>query len=433
MRSKPLRTLLKSIALLLILPTPALPQSENQDALKFLDEVLAKYTSATTYHIEAIIESRSSSELSNSWSKKFFTAYEAPGKRYRFEARSTQGAGSVISDGTTEWEYRPFYEEYKTQPAGTFGHPFQKGPVWQDVSIEVEAYSLRTNFGLVGSNLKSAHFLAPETIKMDGRSIPCIVIQFNSQDERNPDSGADRSKRTTTLWIEKKNHVIVKNLLVYDAFVPWAGDRPVPGARPIHNESTTIYPVVTLDEPIADSVFTFSPPATAKIVTTLTDPGTAFSAYSPQTRKVPDMAGTALPEITLHALDGSSFSPTSLRGHPVLIDMWATWCGPCLVQMPSLDRIFKATKNTGLVVLGVDQDKDPQDAADYLHRKNFTWANYHADAKGLHLAHSGIPFYVLIDAEGKILYAHTGADDEQGLEDAIKNLGPEFKASLDKQ
>lgn len=99
--------------------------------------------------------------------------------------------------------------------------------------------------------------------------------------------------------------------------------------------------------------------------------------------------------------------------------------------MPSLDRIFKSTKNTGLVVLGVDQDKDPKDAEDYLQRKNFAWANYHADEKGLHLPNLGIPFYVLVDAEGKILYAHTGADDEQGLEDAIKNLGPEFKASLD--
>jgi thiol-disulfide isomerase/thioredoxin len=429
MRSKPLRTLLKSIALLLILPTTALPQSENQDALKFLDEVLAKYTSATTYHIEAIIESRRSSELSDYRSKHFLTAYAAPGNRYRFEARAPNGEGSVISDGTTEWEYHPIYAEYKTEPAGTYGHPFPKVPTTSDEVTEREAYFLRTNFGPIGSNLKSAHFLTPETIRIDGRSIPCIVIQFSSQDERKPDSS---SKRTTTLWIEKKNHVIVKNLNVTDGHSPWAGDHPVPGARPFHSESTTIYPIVALDDPIADSVFTFSPPATAKLVTTLTDPSVIFSAYASQPHKMPNRIGTVLPDITLHALDGSPFSLSSLRGHPVLIDMWATWCGPCLMQMPSLDHIFNATKNTGLVVLGVDQDKNPKDAADYLHRKNFAWANYHADEKGLNLVYEGIPFNVLVDAEGKILYAHTGIDDEQGLEDAIRNLGPEFKASLDK-
>jgi thiol-disulfide isomerase/thioredoxin len=424
-----LRILLRCLAFLLILTAPALPQNENQDALKFLDEVLAKYTSATTYHIEAITESRTSSELSEYWSKHIITAYEAPGKRYRFEARTPNGTGLVISDGTKEWEYHPIYAEYKTQPAGTYGHPFPKGPTSSDEVTEREAYFLRRNFASIGSDLKSAHFLAPETIKIEGRSILCIVIQFSSQDERKPGSA---SKITTTLWIEKKNHVIVKNLQITDGHTPWAGDHPVPGARPIHGESATVYPVVALDEPIADSVFTFSPPVTAKLVTTLTDPSIIFSAYASQLGKLPDIVGAAFPEITLHALDGSPFSPTSLRGHPVLIDMWATWCGPCLMQMPSLDRIFKATKNTGLVVLSVDQDKDPKDAADYLHRKNFAWANYHADGKGLNLVNEGIPFNVLIDADGKIVYAHSGIDNEQGLENAIKSLGPKFKASLDK-
>ena len=230
-----MRTLLKSIALLLILPTTALPQGENQDALKFLDEVLAKYTSATTYHIEAIIETRNSTELSNYWLKKFITASAAPGKRYHFEGRSNLGAGSVISDGTMEWKYHPFYGEYKTQPAGTYGHPFPKSPVWPDEANEHEAYFLRITVGSIGSNLKLAHFLAPETIKIDGRSIPCTVVQFSSQDERQPDSTA---KATHTLWIEKKNHVIVKNLFVSDGHTPWAGAHPVPGAMPFHTEST---------------------------------------------------------------------------------------------------------------------------------------------------------------------------------------------------
>jgi outer membrane lipoprotein-sorting protein len=238
MRSKPLRTLLKSIALLLILPAHALPQSENQDALKFLDEVLAKYGSARSYHIEAVIETRTSSELSKYWSKHVVTAYEAPDMRYRFETRSPNGTGLVISDGTTEWEYHPIYAEYKTQPAGTYGHPFPKVPTTSDEVAEREAYFLRKNFASIGSNLKSAHFLAPETIKIDGRSIPCIVVQFSSQDERKPDSS---SKRTTTLWIEKKNHVIVKNLNATDGHSPWAGGHPVPGARPFHTESTTVY------------------------------------------------------------------------------------------------------------------------------------------------------------------------------------------------
>jgi len=142
------------------------------------------------------------------------------------------------------------------------------------------------------------------------------------------------------------------------------------------------------------------------------------------------MIGKMEPALTLHAADNSSLQLGGLRGHPVLIDLWATWCAPCLEEMPLIDHIFRKTRDTGLVVLGLDYDRDPKIAADFLKRKNYGWADYHDDLKRPEFPHHGIPLIVLIDAEGKIVYYNNGAYDDPGLVSAVRRLGPAFAAAL---
>ncbi len=71
----------------------------------------------------------------------------------------------------------------------------------------------------------------------------------------------------------------------------------------------------------------------------------------------------------LGPLCGKTPDLASLRGSPVLIDLWATWCGPCLMEMPTIDRIFRYARPAVLYVLGIDQDKNPADALACLKMK----------------------------------------------------------------
>ena len=72
--------------------------------------------------------------------------------------------------------------------------------------------------------------------------------------------------------------------------------------------------------------------------------------------------GAPAPSIEATLLDGSRFSLAQARGKVVVVNVWATWCGPCRAEMPALDTFYKAHRDEGLVVLAISAD-DPGDIA----------------------------------------------------------------------
>lgn len=422
--------LIFTAVLLLASSLAARAHTDNDDALAMLDGVSKRYADARSYHIEAIRESRSSSELMTSWRKEILRAEQAPGNRYRFEGRDAAGSGIVVSDGVTEWNLHRTNEVYTKRPPGTYGHPFPKMAITQDAWPEHEAFLLRSGLAMAADFAKTAHFLDEETITVGDRRIACLVVAFGPDDLRKPFPSA---RTTHTFWIDKVRRVIVRTRRVTDAnrFSDSARDPINP--IPIHSEEEDVYPVVELDEPVSNDDFVFTPPADGSLVEEFTSPFAVTTSASPasQPLKLSEMIGKPAPALTLHAADNSALPLSSLRGHPVLIDMWATWCGPCLEEMPLIDHIFQKTRSTGLVVLGLDYDENPRTALNFMKRKNYGWANYHGDPKETEFPHDGIPCHVLIDAEGKIVYYRNENDDEAGLVSAIKQLGPTFAAALD--
>lgn len=125
--------------------------------------------------------------------------------------------------------------------------------------------------------------------------------------------------------------------------------------------------------------------------------------------------GNPAPEISLPDLDGTIRNLTALRGNVVLIDFWASWCGPCRRANPDLVKLFDKYHNKGFEIFSVSLDGIPNQANaknDWrfaIENDHLRWLNHVSDLKGYESAvvelygFEGIPYSILIDREGKIL------------------------------
>ena len=79
-------------------------------------------------------------------------------------------------------------------------------------------------------------------------------------------------------------------------------------------------------------------------------------------------------DFTIPTAGGTTFKLSAQRGRPVFINFWATWCPPCLEEMPALERLWRAQKDGGFVMLAVTVDANPKLAAPFVERHRLTFA-----------------------------------------------------------
>ncbi len=125
--------------------------------------------------------------------------------------------------------------------------------------------------------------------------------------------------------------------------------------------------------------------------------------------------------------EGEKFDLKSLQGKVVLVDFWATWCGPCIAELPNVKNLYNAYHAKGFEVVGISLDEDKEALEQFLDKQDIEWTTlFETDPEqqgwenpiSRHYGISGIPTAILVDQAGKVV--------------SLNARGPELQESLEK-
>ncbi|MCO6438755.1 MAG: carboxypeptidase regulatory-like domain-containing protein [Phycisphaerae bacterium] len=140
--------------------------------------------------------------------------------------------------------------------------------------------------------------------------------------------------------------------------------------------------------------------------------------------------GDAPPEITVKTLDGDEIKLVDLRGNTVLLDFWATWCGPCLMEVPSLKKLHEKYKaRSDFVMIGISLDHDEQALRRYIKEAKIDWPQVFGENGGAagaadKFGANALPSTFLIDVDGRIAAVNVFGED---IDESLQKLLGEGK------
>ncbi len=170
----------------------------------------------------------------------------------------------------------------------------------------------------------------------------------------------------------------------------------------------------TLNEAVDEALFTFTPPARVRVVNELdrlTNPDA--------------MTGEQAPDITFTDFEGKTFQLSELRGKPVFIDFWATWCGPCKMEMPHIETLYQELASSGQITIIAASSEDRHTVQRFLARNPYTFqvVTVAGEEAQQRFKTNSIPAGFVIDAEGVIRAHMIGAQTEAQLRAAFAKVG----------
>ncbi len=326
-------------------------------------------------------------------------AVENPGKT-RVETKAQGMVFEMVSDGNSTWLYASMNKQYTRIPAA-----MGAGGVMAGMGMKLPD---------VAHMPKTMKVLREESLEIDGAKHDCWVVETRIGDmdipiPQMPKMNAEMTDAVTTAWIDKKTFIDLQTTMSMN--VAAAGMPP----KAVRVQTTKKN--IKIDQPIADSVFTFTPPPDAKEVKEL-------SLFGGMMNKA-DLAGKDAPAFELKGLDLKSYSLASLKGKPVLLDFWATWCAPCRASMPAVEKVYKQYHDQGLVVLAVNTGEDRETVEAFLKKTPFAYPAVLSGDSGIMSAYqvTVFPTFVLIGSDGKIVDNEMGYGGEATLTDMLSKAG----------
>jgi peroxiredoxin len=137
------------------------------------------------------------------------------------------------------------------------------------------------------------------------------------------------------------------------------------------------------------------------------------------------VVGAPAPDFVLNELSGGQVRLADLKGQVVLLNFWATWCGPCEAEMPAIEDRYTTFKGQGLVVLGINQDEDAEIVQAFVERLGLDFPillDPGAVVGELYRAR-GLPTTFIVDRDGQIVVQKVGYMSDGQLDQYLSQVG----------
>lgn len=136
---------------------------------------------------------------------------------------------------------------------------------------------------------------------------------------------------------------------------------------------------------------------------------------------MPIREGVEAPDFTGELIDGTSITLSELQGKPVIINFWATWCGPCVKEMPAFERL-KDDFGDKIGIIAVNCGDDAETVKDFVEENGYTFPVVLDEEYSISMLYptNSIPYTVVLDAEGKVTHISTGALDADTMYERYK-------------
>jgi peroxiredoxin len=135
-----------------------------------------------------------------------------------------------------------------------------------------------------------------------------------------------------------------------------------------------------------------------------------FSVHAAGSLASSGLAGQPAPEFALKSSSGQNLRLSEYRGDVVMINFWATWCGPCRQEMPLLDELYSRYERVGFNLLGINIDDDSRRAMDMINELGVSFPVLFDSSKEVSRLYQvdAMPVTVIVDREGNIRHVHQG-------------------------
>lgn len=413
--------LLLAVVTIVLFSTPLMAQRTSEPspggipikwtAADILVQVRSKYQHYSQIRLRFTIEIENTNQrngLRSSVSRGYrATLVSDGGDRSRTEVQGVDFDILRVVDGRLSWYYLPdsgVYAKYEADEKGRHHLLKDREARYHDrIKLATEVLS---SYATLDPQLRrpgqSIRLVGEEFLEIGSQRRPCFVIEMvQPSATKAPIIGVDRTQR---LWIDRESFVVWRQELIDDT-------KYTSALNGVEVTRINFQEAVWSENPRPDT-FYFEAPTGARLVAKLSP------AADPEA--TPVKVGDPAPDFTLSNLDGQSISLKGLRGKVVLVNFWATWCGPCRVEMPHLEKLYQEYHKQGVAFLTIS-DEQPETVRQFLKARNYSFGSM-VDAQSVVsnlYGVRGIPHTFLVDRSGRVVAGLPGSQKEADLREAI--------------